>query len=33
MSLFNEFLGALFLGSYFVVGSLIYYYVILSQDD
>ncbi len=33
MSLINELLGALFIGSYFVLGSLIYYYVIRSDEE
>jgi hypothetical protein len=33
MSLINELLGALFIGSYFVLGSLIYFYVVKSDED
>ncbi len=33
MSLINELLGALFIGSYFVLGSMIYYFVIKSRDE
>lgn len=33
MPLINELLGAIFIGSYFVVGSLIYFYVIRSSED
>jgi len=33
MSLINDLLGALFISSYFVLGSLIYYYVIKSDEE
>lgn len=33
MLLINELLGAIFIGSYFVLGSLIYFYVIRSEDE
>ena len=33
MSLINELLGVLFIGSYFVLGSLIYFYVVKSDED
>ncbi len=33
MSLINELLGTLFIGSYFVLSSLIYCYVIKSEDE
>lgn len=33
MSSINELLGLLFIGSYFVLGSLIYFYVIRSEDE
>ncbi len=33
MSSINELLSLLFIGSYFVLGSLIYFYVIRSEDE
>jgi hypothetical protein len=33
MSLINDLLGAIFISSYFVLGSLIYYYVIKSEEE
>jgi hypothetical protein len=33
MSLINDLLGSLFIGSYVALGSLIYFYVIRSKED